>query len=173
MIDTLFVLDNSGQVIIEKHWRTVIPRAAIDEFWLVVQKQAAVQNSIVHYPLTSNSQSQLDSSPVVASQDGLYFFHHIIRNGLFFVAIVSKEVPPLAIVQFLHRVVDICYDYFGGLSESIIKENFVIVYELLEELLDYGLPHITEPSILKEIVPPPSILRSVIDAVSLGSTYGI
>ncbi|KAJ3119927.1 hypothetical protein HK098_005017 [Nowakowskiella sp. JEL0407] len=65
---------------------------------------------------------------------------------------------------------DILHDYFSGLSEPILKENFVIVYELLEETLDYGLPHITEPCVLNDIIPPPSILSKVINAVSLGTT---
>ncbi|KAJ3278244.1 AP-3 complex subunit mu-2 [Borealophlyctis nickersoniae] len=63
-------------------------------------------------------------------------------------------------------------DYFGPVSELVIKENFVIVYELLEEMLDYGNPYITDPSVLKDLIPPPSILSTVINAVSLGTNFG-
>ena len=38
--------------------------------------------------------------------------------------------PPLFVIEFLHRVVDIIEDYFQDCSESIIKENYVIVYEV-------------------------------------------
>jgi AP-3 complex subunit mu len=93
-------------------------------------------------------------------------------------------------LEFLNSFVDLLHDYFGNVSEIIIKDNFSIVYEvneglftalktkflyqlikLLAEILDYGYPHITEPCILKDIIPPPSILSTVINAVSIGTTY--
>ena len=33
-------------------------------------------------------------------------------------------------IEFLHRVVDTFEDYFQGCGESILKENYVIVYEV-------------------------------------------
>ena len=39
-------------------------------------------------------------------------------------------VPPLFVVEFLHRVVDTFEDYFQGCGESILKEHYVIVYEV-------------------------------------------
>lgn len=39
-------------------------------------------------------------------------------------------VPPLFIIEFLHRVVDIFAEYFGECSEQRIKEHYVIVYEV-------------------------------------------
>ena len=40
--------------------------------------------------------------------------------------------PPLFVIEFLHRVVDIIEDYFQDCSESIVKENYVVVYEVRE-----------------------------------------
>ena len=40
-------------------------------------------------------------------------------------------VPPLFVIEFLHRMMDIFEDYFSGeCHESTIKENYVIVYEV-------------------------------------------
>lgn len=39
-------------------------------------------------------------------------------------------VPPLFVIEFLHRVVDIFEDYFGECSETIIKEHYVIIFEV-------------------------------------------
>lgn len=39
-------------------------------------------------------------------------------------------VPPLFVIEFLHRVVDTMEDYFNESTESSIKENYVIVYEV-------------------------------------------
>ena len=57
-------------------------------------------------------------------------------------------------------------DYFGECSESVIKDNVVIVYELLEEMLDNGFPLATESNILKELIKPPTILRSMVNTIT-------
>jgi AP-3 complex subunit mu len=53
------------------------------------------------------------------------------------------EVPPLFVVEFLHRVVDTFEDYFSECSETAIKENYVVATEanILKELIKrQGLP---------------------------------
>ena len=57
-------------------------------------------------------------------------------------------------------------DYFGECSEGVIKDNVVIVYELLEEMLDNGFPLATESNVLKEMIKPPTILRSVVNTLT-------
>ena len=54
---------------------------------------------------------------------------------------------------------------FGHRNEPQ-KENFVIVYELLDEVLDAGFPLATEPNILKELIKPSSIMRSITNTVT-------
>ena len=39
-------------------------------------------------------------------------------------------VPPLFVIEFLHRIVDVFTEYFGDCSEQKIKENYVTVYEV-------------------------------------------
>ena len=40
-------------------------------------------------------------------------------------------------------------EYFGGLDDGAIKDNFSTVYQLLEEMMDNGYPLTTEPNALK------------------------
>jgi len=40
-------------------------------------------------------------------------------------------VPPLFVIEFLHRVVNTFDDYFTECTESTLKENYVIVYEVV------------------------------------------
>lgn len=42
--------------------------------------------------------------------------------------------------------------YFGELNEEAIRDNFVIIYELLDEIMDFGYPQVTEEKILKEFI---------------------
>ena len=41
-------------------------------------------------------------------------------------------------------------EYFKELEEESIRDNFVIIYELLDELVDFGYPQFTETKILQE-----------------------
>ncbi|RWS18693.1 AP-3 complex subunit mu-1-like protein, partial [Leptotrombidium deliense] len=85
---------------------------------------------------------------------------------LYFVGVTTSEVPPLFVIEFLHRVIDIFEDYFGDCNESLIKEHSVVVYELLDEMLDNGYPLATESNILKELIRPPTILRTIANTVT-------
>ena len=49
---------------------------------------------------------------------------------MFFVAVVVNEVSPLFVIELLHKAVDIFSDYFNECTESSLKENYVIVYEV-------------------------------------------
>ena len=52
----------------------------------------------------------------------------ISRCNLHLVCVCMTEVPPLFVVEFLHRVVETFEDYFGECSESAIK----VIQSILE-----------------------------------------
>ncbi|CAF2850650.1 unnamed protein product [Rotaria sp. Silwood2] len=79
-------------------------------------------------------------------------------------------VAPLFVIEFLHRIMDVFEDYFGECTETSLKDNYVIVYELLDEMLDSGLPLATETNILKELIKPPNIFRKVANLVTGDNT---
>ncbi|KAF9409345.1 AP-3 complex subunit mu-2, partial [Entomortierella beljakovae] len=110
-----------------------------------------------------------DVSPIISSQK--YQLINVYRDGLTYFSPVTKEVDPMMVFEFLHRFSDIMNEYFGQVSETVIKENFVTVYQLLEEMVDDGYPLTTEPNALKEIVPPPNILDKVI--TTIGATTSV
>mgnify|MGYP003638985977 CR=1 FL=1 len=76
------------------------------------------------------------------------------------------DTPPLLAIEFLYRVADVFADYFETLSEQSLKDNFVTVYQVLDEMMDNGFPFTTEPNSLKELIPPPSFMRSVSSSVT-------
>ena len=41
---------------------------------------------------------------------------------------------------------------FKELEEESIRDNFVIIYELMDEMMDFGYPQTTESKILQEYV---------------------
>ena len=52
----------------------------------------------------------------------------------------------------LYKQVDVFKDYFGELEEESIRDNFVIIYELLDETMDFGYPQTMESKILREYI---------------------
>lgn len=51
------------------------------------------------------------------------------------------------VFNFLFQVFS---EYFKELEEESIRDNFVIIYELLDELMDFGYPQTTDSKILQE-----------------------
>lgn len=52
----------------------------------------------------------------------------------------------------LHKLVEVLSDYLKTVEEESIRDNFVIIYELLDEVMDYGIPQITETKMLKQYI---------------------
>lgn len=51
---------------------------------------------------------------------------------------------------FIQNVFQVFKEYFKELEEESIRDNFVTVYELLDEVMDFGFPQTTESKILQE-----------------------
>lgn len=56
------------------------------------------------------------------------------------------------VFEFLLKIIDVMQSYFGKISEENIKNNFVLIYELLDEILDFGYPQNTDTGVLKTFI---------------------
>ncbi len=65
-------------------------------------------------------------------------------------ALSKRNSNAAEIILFLHRLVQVLVEYFKELEEESIRDNFVIIYELLDEMMDFGFPQTTESKILQE-----------------------
>ena len=65
----------------------------------------------------------------------------LARPWQYFVPISEAKV--LMFTNSALQVVTLCKAYFGGeCSEQSIKNNFVLIYELLDEIMDFGYPQV-------------------------------
>lgn len=175
MIQSLFILSPTGEVLIERHFRDVVTsRSVCDTFWdrasLSVNHHGGVSNT------TSLSRGQYgemhyDTVPpimeVPESDQGTLYLISILRDGLSYLAVCPAEVSPLLILEFLHRIANIFVEYFGSpADESAIKDNFSTVYQLLEEMVDYGWPLTTEPNALKAMIRPPTVMSKLLQSTT-------
>lgn len=99
-----------------------------------------------------------------------HFLISIYREDIFLLATTTRETNPLLIIEFLHRIFDLFEEYFSSVDEDTVKDNFSIIYQLLEEMVDYGFALITEPNLLKAMIPPPSLVTQITQAVTFNNT---
>ena len=65
-------------------------------------------------------------------------------------ALSRRNSNAVEIILILHRLCQVLIEYFKELEEESIRDNFVIIYELLDEMIDFGYPQTTESKILQE-----------------------
>lgn len=80
---------------------------------------------------------------------------YIRHNNLYLLALTKRNTNATEILLFLHKIVEVFTEYFKELEEESIRDNFVVIYELLDEMMDFGYPQTTESKILQELVNPP------------------
>jgi len=77
---------------------------------------------------------------------------YIKKNGLFFVCVNKTNISPSLVVELLTRLTKLFKDYCGVLNEESIRTNFTMIYELLDEILDFGYVQGTSTELLKAYV---------------------
>ena len=67
-------------------------------------------------------------------------------------AVSKRNINTYLIFSFLDQLRKILIEYFKNLEEESIRDNFVLIYELMDEIIDHGYPQLTETKILKEYI---------------------
>lgn len=153
-IATLFITSTSGDVLIEKTCSEKVPRHVLDEFW----------TSVVH-PARS-----LNVLPAV-SQVGRHCVVQVNVNDVMLLGINSSECPPMLTIEFLASLQVVLEAYLKELRAELVRENFSVVYQVLEEMIDNGAPLTTDVGQLEQLVPRPTLenrVRSMLDAPKRG-----
>jgi AP-3 complex subunit mu len=74
----------------------------------------------------------------------------------------------LAILEFIHRVIDIFEDFLGSpLLAHKIESNYDIVAQLLNEICDCGVISNTEPNALRECVEVSGVVGRLLTQVGI------
>lgn len=88
MIHSLFLINNGGDLFLEKHWKSVISRSVCDYFFEAREKAVEPDNV----------------PPVIRTPH--HYLINIYREKIFFVSVIQTEVPPLFVIEFLHRIAE-------------------------------------------------------------------
>jgi len=64
-----------------------------------------------------------------------------IRVNNIYIVAVARGNPNVALVlTFLYKMKVVLESYFKELEDESLRDNFVITYELLDEMMDFGYP---------------------------------
>uniref|UniRef100_A0A2K5C6A8 AP-1 complex subunit mu-1 n=1 Tax=Aotus nancymaae TaxID=37293 RepID=A0A2K5C6A8_AOTNA len=130
----VFSLPFPPQVLICRNYRGDVDMSEVEHFM----------------PILMEKEEEGMLSPILAH--GGVRFMWIKHNNLYLVATSKKNACVSLVFSFLYKVVQVFSEYFKELEEESIRDNFVIIYELLDELMDFGYPQTTDSKILQEYI---------------------
>lgn len=55
-----------------------------------------------------------------------------------------RDINIVMAFSFLHKFIEVLCSYFTDVEEESVRDNFVIIYELLDEMMDNGYPQHTD-----------------------------
>ncbi|MES1907032.1 MAG: hypothetical protein MHM6MM_000230 [Cercozoa sp. M6MM] len=133
-VSALFILNAKGDIVISRHFREGLRRSSVDAFR---QQVVAAKNAATMPPVLR-----------IESQNFIYTREH----ELFFVAVTSHNSNAVMVLQYLSELVRLFRTYFSAVDEESLKDNFTLVYELLDETMDHGMPQTTRADLLKQYI---------------------
>ncbi|KAK9947034.1 hypothetical protein M0R45_012471 [Rubus argutus] len=136
MISQFFVLSQRGDNIVFRDYRGEVPKGSAEIFFRKVKFW---------------KEDGEGDAPPVFNADGVNYFH-VKDAGLLFVATTRVNVSASMVLELLRRIARVIKDYLGVLSEESLRKNFVLVYELLDQVIDFGFVQTTSTEVLKSYV---------------------
>jgi len=122
MSSSIVLISQKGEILIYRRFRDDVTRAEVMNF----------ANTIV-------ATKAAKETPIICL-DGVSFIH-TTHNDITLVATSKSNINAALIVQFLFDFIILCQAYFNDeFSESQIRKNFALIYELLDEVMDHGYP---------------------------------
>lgn len=133
MISQFFILSSKGDHLIYKDFRGEHSSDVVPRFY---EKITALSG---------------DQPPVVMKHKDV-FFVHVKQGGLYWVVTTDSASSPFTIIEFINKLSSLVKDYCGTLNEKSVQMNFALIYELLDEVVDYGYIQTTSCDVLKNFI---------------------
>ncbi|CAK9441517.1 uncharacterized protein LODBEIA_P53850 [Lodderomyces beijingensis] len=137
MASQIHFLDIKGKALLSRDYKGDIPANTIEKFPMLLLE---LENTI----------DEGEYKPFINDQGVNYIFIH--HNNLYICALTRKNENIMTIIIFLSKLIEVMTQYFKSLEEESIRDNFVIIYELLDEMMDFGVVQTTDFKILKEYI---------------------
>jgi len=128
----IYLMNQRGDIVISRQYRDDVSTATTDSFRLKVL--GAKEGG------TSAPIRRIDSSTFV-------YTRHL---NLYFVCVTRSNVNPSLVLEFLYQKIRVLQAYLGeSFTEDKVRNNFTLLFELLDETMDFGYPQNTSVDVLK------------------------
>ncbi len=165
MISQLIVLSPRGDVIILKDFKGNVSKSSHEVLFKAI-------NSASVSSVSSVSSSSPTAGPAFCIDGTNYAYIH--AGSLYWGVTTRENVSPSLLVELLNRLFWIANDYVGHVSEESVRKNFVLLYELVDEIMDYGFPQNSSTERLKEFIAmEPAVMRPKGVGGTLGRLGGV
>ncbi|CAL6319568.1 unnamed protein product [Bathycoccus prasinos] len=169
-LSAVFIVNIRGDVLIERQYRSDISRANIDMFKTEILSLSASSSSPFSGRKSSNGSSKRNASTTSSKVDvqslppirivGQIRFMFIRVANVYVCAATKLNVNVSMCFAFLKSAIGTFQSYFGKVNENNIRANFVLMYELFDEMCDNGYPQITSANVLKEFITQKASMKS-------------
>ena len=132
-ISQLFVLSRRGDSIIYRDFRRDIKKSN-DIFFRNV-----------------NFYTEEEVAPPLFNVEGINFVY-IKTEDLYIVIATLDNSSPNYYLEILDRLIKVIKDHIGDLTEETIRKNFVLIYEIIDEMIDFGYPQLSDTEQVKQFV---------------------
>jgi len=155
----LFIVNLRGDVLLTRAYREDIERHVVDAFrsQILNPRAAEARASAARARGGRRGRGKDDGFATEAPMRKIGSVTYMMKRhrDVYVVGIArgaNAERNAMAGFTFLSHVVRLCYQYFGSCDENSIRGNFVLLYELLDEICDDGYPQITAGETLKTFI---------------------
>eukprot|EP01117_Protostelium_nocturnum_P012200 TRINITY_DN4482_c0_g1_i1.p1 TRINITY_DN4482_c0_g1~~TRINITY_DN4482_c0_g1_i1.p1 ORF type:complete len:434 (+),score=157.58 TRINITY_DN4482_c0_g1_i1:263-1564(+) len=122
MISAILIINQRGDVLVSRNYR-------VDDYSR--GETNSYRNNVI-------AAKDVRSPVKLMSQTS---FLHIRSENIFIVAVTRHNVNVAMAFEALIAIASILKVYFGGkLNEETVKNHFILTYELLDEMMDWGYP---------------------------------
>ena len=154
VISQFYILSSRGDPVLTKNYRNDIHLNSIQVFWDTIK-----------------SSKKVSEIKPCFNQNGINFMF-VKHSELFFICTTKFNISPNLVFELIHRIISIIKDYCGCVSEDFIRKNIVLIYEILDEIIDYGLPQSTNTEQIKKYLHnEPVIEKTIISNLSIPKSF--
>lgn len=79
----------------------------------------------------------LQVTPIISDEGVTYLY--VQYSNLYLLIVTRENVNAASMLLFLHKLREVFVHYFNELEEESLRDNFVIAYELLDEVTSISL----------------------------------
>lgn len=143
MSSAIYILDRDLNLIVQRQYRH-----DLDSLHILNCFRAAYKAS---YPLRR---------PVISYQN--IHFVYLLKKEIILLTPIFNDLDIFTHISFLDKLSELILSYFkhykllkssaDDIIADLVRDNYVLMYELFDECMDFGIPQLTEFSVLKDFI---------------------